>query len=197
MRWGTGRGEPRWPADSTWAIALAVVVAVVVGGVGLYFYAGGGGSAGEVAGSKIAVTGSVDGGLVIRVLTCPGERVRQVELDLTDRKFDSTEKVLWKIESSTGGSVSEFTVGQAPFGFTTIVPAQVPRSAQYFVVGLITEGHGQSGFGLNFSRNDVSSESLYVGSYSIAPARGRQATVEQFESVRDKVCKGQLKPLGG
>ena len=73
--------------------------------------------------SKIGAVALEPDAMTVLWGNCPGERVKRVELRLTDKKHSKTERVVWAIEADPAGSdATSFTVGHTPAGYREGVP---------------------------------------------------------------------------
>jgi hypothetical protein len=176
------------------ALIVSVSVAVLLFGCGIYALMGDGQSSGAAWGTKLGVSRRDSGRLVLHVLTCPGEQVREVKLAGSDLNFSTTGPALWEIRSIASSSTEEFVVGSAPAGFTTVTAlAGIPGASQPLIFDVTTSG---GTFGTDFIYRDARPGTVYVDGPGLL---GEHVNVSpaKFGSVRGQVCRLQRNGPGG
>lgn len=176
-------------------VAVGLAVAALVG-YGIYtMMGGGGGGAGSVWGTKLGLTRTGSGRLVLRVLMCPGEQVRAVKLAESDSAFSSAGPTLWSIQSAAH-SAAQFVIGSAPAGFvTTKAFTGEPGPRQPLILDVTTHGDGGA-FEIDFMGSEVRSGSIYVAGPGFLGTRVH-VTAGKFSSVRGELCRLQPNGPGG
>ena len=103
---GESLSETRHHLPIVWIVAATVGLLLVasLGGFGVYSLMGGGTT--SAWGTKIGLSKSADGKIVVDVLTCENENVVDVQLSSSDSAFASTGILLWRIQSSVGSSAN-------------------------------------------------------------------------------------------
>lgn len=176
---------------SACAAGLVVMVVIFWTTFGLVFYSGPYGNLAYA--TKMAVSQSTSGRLIIYELACPDEWVQQVDLTRWNPNTE-TWVTLWDIRSSTQTTVSQYTVGGSPPGFRTVkhLTAVVKPGDELEADMVVSWGRT---FSTNFYLRNVKSGSLYIDSGpNYLEPKSHSATYgspAKFRSARDLVCKNQ------
>jgi len=166
-------GEPISPAERhrrrvrgyRLAALITIWIAVVaLGAYGAYAMMGGAGpSTGSVWGTKLGLSRTAAGHLSVRVLTCPGEQVSDMQLTESDRGFTTTGPKLWEIRSTGHPALAQFAVGSAPAGFViTKAFTSSPGPHQPLILDIRTSGRHGAFFEVDFMPREVRSGSVLV-----------------------------------
>lgn len=177
-------------------LILGALVMATLGGYGVYSIMGGGTSGGAAWGTKVGLSITRSHEIAIHVLTCPGERVVDITLGVSDSSFSSVRSTLWEIRSASGSTVSDYVAGHSYEGFvTTTSLTSDPGLEDYLVVEVTTHGNG-GGFAADFQLRDLNASTIFVDGPGLL---GKRAHVDgsRFESVRDHVCELQQRGPGG
>jgi hypothetical protein len=153
---------------------------------------------GQVWGTKLGVSETVSGQLLVRVLTCPGEHVTKVQLFNSNRAGDlDSPDPLWEIAGVSESDANSLVVGSTPIGFREFVPLQAAalQAANYLFFAVRTDGPAGS-FGADFSRDDPRLGTIYIGGPGLLGSNAH-VTEQKFMSVRSKLCKLQPHGPGG
>jgi hypothetical protein len=159
-------------------------------------------SSGKAISTKVAVSRSASGQLIIYVLTCPGESIEQVSLTLEDSQATKDLATLWEIRSSARAATSQFTVGENPPGFQAVgrmTTALKPNDM--LSANIVTYGGRQ--FATEFHSRDAWHGSVHLGEDNYLQSwfdnyqSGTRASLAKFRSLRNLVCENQNYPIGG
>lgn len=177
------------------AVAAGVLV-LVLAGLGIYELAFRP-SSGLAIGTKLGTYRSASGAVSVKVLTCPNEHVREVELIRSNRNFADMVKTLWKITSSGASTESSFTAGKTPPGFqqdVSLAPTAIAASPN--LIFLVRTDGPNGTFTNDFSLRDLTPGKLYIRGPSLLGTK-TAVTPARFLSARHKVCSQQSQDIGG